>query len=73
MATTRKLLLETDEGEVRVLCGHCDLPFVSIREGEATVFAKHGGRRHENVLTMETLRIIAGVMARQLNPGPERW
>lgn len=74
-SSTHKFVLET-RGDVSVLiCSHCKRPFMDIENGQVRVFTKHGSVEHENILTIEHLKMMAVEMYRQTHPPrpPERW
>jgi hypothetical protein len=70
-----KFTLET-RGEVSVLiCSHCKRPFADIENGQVRFKSKHGSSEHENLLTIDHLRMLAVAMYTQLHPPrpPESW
>lgn len=70
--STHKFVLET-RGDVSVLlCNHCQLPILEIVNGLVSIQSKHGSSKHENLLTIDHLRMLAVEMYRQTHP-PERW
>jgi hypothetical protein len=64
--------LETRGETSALICNHCKRPFLEVKNGVIELHAKHGSNTHENVLTVEHLRMLAIEMYRQTHP-PERW
>jgi hypothetical protein len=69
---TRRLVIETRGDESRLICNDCQRPFLTIEQGELRFLSKHGSQHHENILTLEHLRMLIVELHRQLHP-PERW
>lgn len=67
-----KFTLETRGDASVLICQHCQRPILDIENGELKIDSKHGSVKHENLLTMDHLRMIAVEMYRQTHP-PERW
>ena len=68
----KALKVEYRGDESACICESCHLPFLTIENGELLVISKHGSQRHENIITLEQLRMIAFEMYRQKHP-PEIW
>ena len=72
MGVGHRLIIE-NRGETSVLiCAQCDRSFAIIEEGKIKITERHGSRKDRNELTLQDLRILAGVMWQQLHP-PEVW
>jgi hypothetical protein len=71
-STGEILTLESRGNSSAALCSHCDLPFLTIKDGNLLLQAKHGSAKHENTLTIEHLRLLLFEMYRQTHP-PEFW
>lgn len=70
----RRLTIESSGDTASLICGagECDRPFLKIEDGEVKFLSKHGNAQHENVLTLDHLRMIILELERQLQPY-ERW
>lgn len=71
-AGSHRLTIETVGDVSRLICSHCQRPFLELENGEMIFESKHGSAKHENVLTGEHLRMVAVELYRQMHP-PERW
>lgn len=60
-----RLILEIKASKSAILCSDCDRPILEISNGELKILSKHGNAKHENVLTIEYLQMLAFEMMRQ--------
>ena len=65
MEKSHRLILEIRESKSVLICQHCDKPILEIEEGEIKILSKHGSRKHNNVLTIEYLKMLVFEMQRQ--------
>ena len=68
----RRLTIESHGDNAALICGGCDRPFLKIEDGEIRFLSKHGNAQHENILTLDHLRMIEIEIKRQLQPY-EQW
>lgn len=66
-----RLTIETREEGSVFLC-ECGKPFLEIVNGEVRIGSKHGSAKHENILTIDDLEMLAVMLLRQLHP-PRKW
>lgn len=68
----RRLTIETKGDEAALICGGCSRTFLQIENGEVKFLSKHGNAQHENILTLDHLKMIIVELERQLQPY-EHW
>lgn len=67
-----RLTIEKRGDATVLICGDCDLPFLSIKNGELRFQNKHGSAKHENIITLDQIRTVIFEAWKQLHP-PEYW
>lgn len=51
-----------------LICEHCNRPTLKVENGEIQLLNKHGSATHENILSLDDLKLIAAVIFAQNNP-----